>query len=121
MLILKDAQSADTLHLDDMPNLVYLNIARSAFYAVGDAPNMKYMNIRHCNVRLGTYPNLQILDARYATYSGPPVAAGTIVFTEGSPQPIPEYVHKYTILRELLRTCVALVRSDICARDTTLA
>jgi hypothetical protein len=108
MLILKDARTNIVLNLADVPNLVYLNIARSAFSAVDDAPKLRYMNIRHCNVHLGTYPALQILDARYATYTGPPVAADTIVFAEGSPQHIPEYVHKYTILRELLRQCATL-------------
>lgn len=106
ILILKDATTAGTLSLAAMPNIMYLNIARSAFECVDSSTTLRYLDIRHCTIALGNYPALTILDARYATYTGEIPAA---VFA-APPQIVPEYIRKYTTIRAIVKLCAAAFR-----------
>ena len=101
ILILKDTVITGRLSLVGLPNILYINIARSAFQCIDDSPTLRYLDIRHCDIALGAYPALEILDARYATYTG--TVAPTVF--DNSATSVPEYIRKYTIMRAILKEC----------------
>ena len=99
-LVLKDTQTTGTVPIHHLPNILYLNIARSMFTHVAESATLRYMSVKQCAViLLGTYRKLCILNARGATCIGTPTSC--VVFAADHPYQ-PEYLYKYHAISNIL-------------------
>lgn len=103
-LTIKDSKLTGHISLDELPLLKYINIARSGFSTIDSARYCRYLCIRYCNIALGSYPHLKLLDAKYATYTNPGgyISDSAIIFEENHIHQ-PEYLYKYSVLHDILK------------------